>query len=289
MRFHTSPPRSIPLISELMADDVLWPEGERDVDGLGCLNLPAFTFGGVGDGLPDGIGHHLKGRRLVILADNDEPGRRHAEEKAAIADEAGAASIRVVHFPEPPPKGDVSDFIANGGASEQLQARIDATPPWSPVAETVQGRASVAKGEAGGASLLIRRASDIEEQLITWLSAKPNRCWGVILFAGDPGLGKSQLTAHLAAVVTTRGQWPCDEGRAAQGSVIIFSAEDEKTIVPRLLAAGADPSRVHIVEAVATDDGKGKTSRRMFHLEAEFTPPPRSGTRPSWRRSSGHH
>ena len=138
-----------PFDSELMADDVLWPEGERDVDGLGCLNLPAFTFGGVGDGLPDGIGHHLKGRRLVILADNDEPGRRHAEEKAAIADEAGAASIRVVHFPELPPKGDVSDFIANGGASEQLQARIDATPPWSPVAETVQGRASVAKGEAG--------------------------------------------------------------------------------------------------------------------------------------------
>ena len=124
----------------------------------------------------------------------------------------------------------------------------------------------------GGASLLIRRASDIEAQPITWLWPNRIAVGKLTLFAGDPGLGKSQLTAHLAAVVTTRGQWPCDEGRAAQGSVIIFSAEDDAadTIVPRLLAAGADLSRVHIVEAVATDDGKGKTSRRMFHLEADL-------------------
>ena len=33
------------------------------------------------------------------------------------------------------------------------------------------------------------------------------------LIAGDPGLGKSQLTAYLAAVVTTYGRWPNDDGR----------------------------------------------------------------------------
>ena len=72
-----------PFDPELKDDELYWPEGERDVDSLNGLNLPAFTFGGVGDGLPDGIGHHLKDRRLVILADNDDPGREHAEEKAA--------------------------------------------------------------------------------------------------------------------------------------------------------------------------------------------------------------
>jgi putative DNA primase/helicase len=83
-------------------DQLLWPEGEKDVDGLCTLNLPAFTFGGVGDGLPDGVAHYLTGRHLVILADNDDPGRVHAEKKAVVAQAAGAASIKIVHFPELP-------------------------------------------------------------------------------------------------------------------------------------------------------------------------------------------
>jgi hypothetical protein len=89
-----------PFDPELIADEILWPEGEKDVDNLSRLNLPAFTFGGVGDGLPDSIGPCLSNRRLVILADNDEPGRAHAEKKAAAAHKAGATSIKVVHFQE---------------------------------------------------------------------------------------------------------------------------------------------------------------------------------------------
>jgi putative DNA primase/helicase len=66
-----------PFDPELRADDIFWPEGERDCDSLNDINLPAFTFGGVGDGLPDGIEPYLKDRRVVILADNDDAGRRH--------------------------------------------------------------------------------------------------------------------------------------------------------------------------------------------------------------------
>jgi putative DNA primase/helicase len=154
-----------PFDSELRDDDVQWPEGEKDVDTLSRLNLPAFTFGGVGDGLPDGIGHYLKDRRLVIPVDNDDPGRKHAEEKARIAHEAGAASIRLVQFPELPPKGDVSDFIENGGTVEQLLARIEAATPWSPAGATEDmpgGEAS--GGEASreaGRQLVVRRADEI--------------------------------------------------------------------------------------------------------------------------------
>lgn len=85
-----------PFDPELSADWIYWPEGEKDVDTLSSINLPAFTFGGVGDGLPYGIDHYLKDRRIVVLADNDDPGRAHAEKKAAVA--ASAASIKVVHF-----------------------------------------------------------------------------------------------------------------------------------------------------------------------------------------------
>jgi putative DNA primase/helicase len=71
-----------PFDPELIADEIFWPEGEKDVDTLGKINLPAFTFGGTGDGLPDEIASYLRGRRLVILSDNDSGGRHHAQQKA---------------------------------------------------------------------------------------------------------------------------------------------------------------------------------------------------------------
>jgi RecA-family ATPase len=62
------------------------------------------------------------------------------------------------------------------------------------------------------------------------------------MLAGHPGLGKSQLTASIAAIVTTGGVWPVDKTRCERGNVVFFSAEDdaEDTIRPRLEAAGAD-------------------------------------------------
>jgi AAA domain len=91
------------------------------------------------------------------------------------------------------------------------------------------------------------------------------------LIAGEPGLGKSQLTASLAATVTTGGQWPCATDRAPLGSVVILSAEDDAsdTIAPRLKAAGADLNRVQVVSAVNASDGK-TTSRRSFNLQTDL-------------------
>src|SRR5262249_27489467 len=107
-----------PFDQELIRDALIWPEGEKDVDTLTRLGVPAFTFGGTGDGLPVEVASYLKGRRVIILSNNDDGGRAHAEKKAALARDAAAATVRVVHFPELPPKGDVSDFIESGGTVE---------------------------------------------------------------------------------------------------------------------------------------------------------------------------
>ena len=120
-----------------------------------------------------------------------------------------------------------------------------------------------------GDQLVIRRASDIKPEPISWLW--PNRIarGKVTIVAGEPGLGKSQLTCAIAATVTNAGQWPCDEGRAPAGNVIILSAEDDAadTIRPRLDAAGADVNKVLIVSAVQCADGRG---RRSFSLQADL-------------------
>ena len=87
--------------------------------------------------------------------------------------------------------------------------------------------------------------------------------------AGEPGDGKSQLSIYVAATISRSGEWPCGEGRAPVGNVIIMNAEDgaDDTVVPRLIAAGADLQRVHIVSAVMQEDGKG---RRAFNLQADL-------------------
>lgn len=250
-----------PFDPELIADEILWVEGEKDIDTVNRKNLPGFTFGGVGDGLPDGTGHYLKDRRIVILADNDEPGRVHAEKKAIIAHGAGAVSIKIVHFPELAPKCDVSDFFANGATAEQLIARIDATPVWSP-SSTPAPATNTAVSE-----LVIKRASEITPQPVMWLWPGRIAIGKLTLIAGEPGLGKSQIATALVAAVTTGGQWPHQEGRAPLGNAIILSAEDgvADTIVPRLHAAQANCERAYIISAVRNHD-----RLRTFNLQADL-------------------
>jgi uncharacterized protein (DUF927 family) len=110
---------------------ILWPEGEKDVETLSRAEFRAFTFGGTGDGVPRGCEEYVRGRHLVILADNDDSGRKHAAEKAALA-HGVAASVRVLHFPDTPKGGDVSDWFSVGKTSADLSALIEATRPWEP-------------------------------------------------------------------------------------------------------------------------------------------------------------
>ena len=227
-----------PFDPELKDDQILWPEGERDVDTLSKLNLPAFTFGGAGDGLPVDIEQYLAGRHLVILADNDDPGRRHAEKKAGLACAAGAASIRIVHFPELPPKGDVSDFIANGGTLEQLIARIDAAAEWSPLAETSQDQPP----PSDQPSRKDWRAKVVMANDLQTMSFPPVRhilpgyiSEGATIIAGKPKVGKSWLTLDLC-LAATADRFTLGMLKPTQGDVLYLALEDNNRRLKRRMA-----------------------------------------------------
>ena len=104
------------------------------------------------------------------------------------------------------------------------------------------------------------RLSTIRPKPVHWLWPDRIARGKVSMIAGNPGLGKSQITASLAAIVTTGGQWPVDRTRCERGAVLLLSAEDDPadTIVPRLQVAGADLDRVETVEAIReiTEDGE---------------------------------
>lgn len=74
------------------------------------------------------------------------------------------------------------------------------------------------------------------------------------LLAGQPGTGKTTLAIAMAATVTIGGQFP-DGDSCTAGNVLIWSGEDDvaDTLMPRLLAAGADAARCFFVRSANVD------------------------------------
>lgn len=97
-------------------------------------------------------------------------------------------------------------------------------------------------------------AASIKPRPVFWLWDGRLALGTLGLLAGRQGLGKSTLAYWLAARVT-RGELD-GEFRRNPKSVLICATEDswEHTIVPRLIAAGADLERIYRVEVVTSDN-----------------------------------
>ena len=106
-------------------------EGEKDADALAALGVCATTNSGGAGKWRKKYSDDLAGAHVVILPDNDEPGRKHAQAVAASL-QGKAASVKVLALPRLPEGGDASDWIAAGGTREQLEALADRAPEWSP-------------------------------------------------------------------------------------------------------------------------------------------------------------
>lgn len=104
-------------------------EGEKDVETLKQLGIPATTNSGGAKKWRPEFAEYLRGKQVIILPDNDEPGREHAELVAR--DLAGvAAGVKVVQC-SALDKGDVTDYLTReGGDWSTLAAKIKAAPPY---------------------------------------------------------------------------------------------------------------------------------------------------------------
>ena len=98
-------------------------EGEKDVHTLERLGFVATTNAGGAGKWTDGYTADLVGAHVVILPDNDLPGRTHAETIAQVL-QGKAASVKIVELPGQPEKGDVTDWVTRGGKADELKAMI---------------------------------------------------------------------------------------------------------------------------------------------------------------------
>ncbi len=124
---------------------------------------------------------------------------------------------------------------------------------------TTKGKAS-AEMAADRPQAVIVRLDAVQAQPVDWLWEGRIPLGAVTLIEGDPNLGKSTLTADLAARVSRGWRMPPDGGPMPDlqpAGVLLLSAEDslEQTIKPRLEAAGADTSRIVAFTAVRDSSG----------------------------------
>lgn len=138
--------------------------------------------------------------------------------------------------------------------------------------------ASNALGESFNplAVVKITCAADIKPEPINWLWDGWLAQGKLHIFAGQAGTGKTTIAIALAATVSMGGRFP-DGTRAPVGNVLIWSGEDnaKDTLIPRLLAAGADLSRVHFIGDVHQGDeirsfDPATDIRAMTHVAARI-------------------
>ena len=103
--------------------------------------------------------------------------------------------------------------------------------------------------------------ADLTPEPVQWLWPEWLALGKFHLLAGGSGQGEATITMGMAATVTIGGRWP-DGSRCAAGNVLIWSGEDDytDTLLPRLIAAGADRSRVFFVDGTR----KGGVVRPML-------------------------
>ena len=177
-------------------------EGERDVDALAACGLVATCNSGGAGKWPETFAPHFAGRRVVVLPDHDEAGRKHAEQvRASLATVAG--SVRVLELPGLPDKGDVSDWLAAGGDLAQLAQLVDGMDPGadsSPNVPSVGDLASAVR-ERLGFRLVAEISTDAPPpMLIERLDPSSH----TILY-GTGGVGKGTLTAWWIVQLVAAG------------------------------------------------------------------------------------
>lgn len=98
-------------------------EGEKDADRLISLGCVATTNVAGSGKWTDDLSVYLADRKVVILPDNDEAGRKHAAQVQSSLDGI-AASARIIELPGLRDKGDVSDWLDAGGSVAKLEQLV---------------------------------------------------------------------------------------------------------------------------------------------------------------------
>lgn len=247
----------------LAVNELLILEGEKDCEAAKDFGLMATCNPmGAGKWQPE-YSDCLRGKRVTVIADADEPGRKHAQQVASSL-HGKATSVKVLELPN---AKDLHEWATvRNGSREELLTIIERTPEWVKRAEIVEmpGKATITR-------LTCTLASEISVRELKWLWPDRIPLGKCTLFCGDPDVGKSLTVVDVVSRLTTGRDWPDAKNNTPPVTVAMLCAEDEweDTVVPRLIAAGADLAKVLRVNPLEVDFN-GKKAQRAIALNQDI-------------------
>jgi hypothetical protein len=206
---------------------VLLVEGEKDVETAEALGWVATTNVGGASGWKPEHAEALRGAEVVLLPDNDAPGRKWAQTVAESL--SGLAKrIRIVALPRVAEKGDLTDWVEMGGTSEQLAGLMNRAPAWvqgDPIPE--QERPS---------RFRVYRADELAAlPPVSWMVEDLLPTDALAALVGPSGKGKTFLTIDLACAVATGTRW-LNQRVGLSGPVLYIAAEGTAGLRQRVAA-----------------------------------------------------
>lgn len=249
-------PRGLfPAPEDLGKSNVLLVEGEPDAITAATLGVPAVAVPGV-NGWKSEYAARLSGREVVVCMDCDEHGRKAS---SRIASDLRRAAIvhRVVDLaPDRSDGFDIGDLAKEASTTAEARDRLLALVKTASKVEPSSTERVIEEIQGNGARPATSTLTNFTE-----IVAKPVRfLWRdrialgkITALAGRPKIGKGLLYSRLIAELT-QGRLEGDLG--GPGRAIIVTTEDEPgdTLKPRLMAAGADLSRVSMFQMGSKDE-----------------------------------
>lgn len=249
----------------LATDTVYVVEGEKDCLTLRSLGFLATTNSGGASNkwLPE-YSEALRGKRVVILPDQDEPGRKRG---GVIAEALKGIAAQVAVFDVPKGK-DVTDWFDADSASitdrlagifaevdeKRREAELEEKGLWSvsDIVENFRGGLNAfldplqrPKGLSTGFKLIDKRTLGLHAGELTILAARP-------------AMGKTALALNIAQNVAERG-----------GVVAVFSMEmSRSSLIDRAVCSRArlDQLRFRRGDYTAMADERGRLSKALAEL-----------------------
>lgn len=221
---------------------VLIVEGEKDADRLWSLSLPATCNAGGAGKWTDEHTQQVKAlgvHEAIILSDNDDPGRQHAQTVARSCFMAGLA-VKIVTLPNLPAKGDVSDWLDAGGTKDDLNALADAAPCWMPDAHDEEDQPELAPRltDVGSAELFARQH---REDVRYSFALKQWFVWDGQRWKPDTGGRVMMLAKQTARSLYNRAATEPEEHRRKALAKWAAESETERRLTSMVSLARSEP------------------------------------------------